>query len=60
VILNGPRADVEPAGNLRVRLPLRHQLQHLTLSRRQGFMRIEWAGFALLEAIDYRFLSQAD
>ena len=42
VILHRPLADVEPCGNLRIRLPLRRQLQHLTLSRCEGFVRIEW------------------
>ncbi len=36
-------SDVESRSNLRVRLSLSGQLQHLTLSRREGFVRIEWA-----------------
>ncbi len=41
VILHRPLADVEPCGDLRIRLPLRRQLQHLALPRREGFVRIE-------------------
>src|SRR2546429_4636432 len=48
VILHRPLADVEPGGNLRIGLPLRRQLQHLTLPRRQGFVRIDWARLGLL------------
>src|SRR6266849_2454874 len=47
VILHRPLADVEPRSNLRIRLPLRRQLQHLTLSRRESLMRIECACFGL-------------
>src|SRR5260370_6799247 len=49
VILHGPLADVEPLGNLRICLPLRRQLQYLTLSRREGFVRIEVARLGLLD-----------
>jgi hypothetical protein len=51
VVLNGPRADVETRGNLRIRLSLHRQLQHLALSRRQGVVRIEWARLRLLNVV---------
>ena len=47
VILHCPLADAEMCGNLRIRLSLRRQLQHLALPRREGFVWIERARLGL-------------
>jgi hypothetical protein len=48
VILHGPLADVEPCGNLRIRISFGRELEHLALARSEGFMRVERACLGLL------------
>ena len=51
MVLHRPLADIEPPGNIRIRVPLRRKLQHLTLSGSQGFMWIERARLGSLNIV---------
>src|SRR5260370_25482096 len=49
VVFDRPWANVQAYRNLGTGHPLGRELQYLALARRQGFVRVEWAGFGLLD-----------